>query len=324
MTSSASAWREGEDRAPNSAGRVARPFLSDVLCGLALPQKRIPSKYFYDARGSALFEAICVTPEYYLTRTEMQIMRAHVEDMARLIGRDIVLVELGSGASLKTRLLIEAMRPARYLPIDVSADALKEACAELAWRFPVLEIDPSVGDFTHEPLPRCGARRLVYFPGSTIGNFAPEEAANFLRGLRAQLDAGEMLLIGVDLKKDAGVLHAAYNDAEGVTAAFNLNLLTRINRELDGDFDEAAFRHLAFYNEACGWIEMHLQSMRAQTVRVAGEAFAFRAEETVHTEISCKYSLADFGAMADAAGFLTDRIWTDGASLFSVHLLRAA
>jgi dimethylhistidine N-methyltransferase len=325
MKVSTSAWLDGGDRAPTPASHAAGRFLIDVQRGLALRQKRIPSKYFYDARGSALFEAICLTPEYYLTRTEMQIMRTHVDAMSERIGQGVALIEPGSGASLKTRLLIEALRPAVYVPIDVSEQALTGACAELGWRFPFLAIDPLHRDFMEQPLPRrAGAPRLVYFPGSTIGNLEPPEAAAFLDALRLQLDREEMLLIGVDLKKDARILHAAYNDAQGVTAAFNLNLLARINRELEGDFDVAAFRHLAFYNEACGWVEMHLQSLRAQTVQVADRSFDFRLEESLHTEISCKYAPEEFLRMAAGAGFAADGMWTDERGFFGVYLLRAA
>ena len=318
----------------NSAGRAANfygealssspAFLDDVLQGLAQPQKYVPPKYFYDARGSELFEVICATPEYYPTRVEMGIMEANVADMARHIPAGHALIELGSGASLKTRLLIQHARPAVYVPIDVSASALQQACKQLAWRFPTLEIEPRTGDFTSFRLPELDARnRVVYFPGSTIGNFHPEEAVAFMRGLNEQLRSGDLLLIGVDLKKDEGMLNAAYNDAQGVTAAFNLNLLERINRELGADFDIDSFRHLAFYNAERGWVEMHLQACRAMQVHLAGQTFDFRAEETVHTEISCKYALEEFQGLAVRAGFTTQAAWTDAARLFSVFLLRA-
>lgn len=327
MKNSASATREGRAAdTPRHAGETPQArFLNDVLHGLSQPQKSIPPKYFYDARGSELFEAICATPEYYPTRTEMRIMARHVEEMAEALGRDVELIELGSGASLKTRLLIEALHPARYVPIDVSHSALEQAVGELSWRFPYLAIETCVADFTEAPLPKsAGLPRLIYFPGSTIGNFHPNEAVRFLQGLHAQLRAGEALLIGVDLKKDPAVLNAAYNDAAGVTAAFNLNLLERINAELGGDFDLATFRHLAFYNSEQGWVEMHLQSMIDQEVHIDGRHFHFRAEETLHTEISCKYSVREVQALAADAGFVPQKTWTDERALFSVHLMRAA
>ncbi|HKY02968.1 MAG TPA: L-histidine N(alpha)-methyltransferase [Burkholderiales bacterium] len=324
MKNSATATREGRAVAKSPSAYEPR-FLHDVLHGLSQPQKSVPPKYFYDACGSELFEAICATPEYYPTRTEMRIMAAHVREMADTIGPEVELIELGSGASLKTRLLIEALRPHRYVPIDVSHSALAQACGELNWRFPYLTIEPYAIDFTAAPLPeRAGHNRLVYFPGSTIGNFHPNEAVRFLRGMRGQFLAGEALLIGVDLKKDGALLNAAYNDAQGITAAFNLNLLQRMNAELDGDFDLEKFRHLAFYNAECGWVEMHLQSLVDQDVCVAGHRFRFRAEETLHTEISCKYSVREFQALAADAGFYAQKTWTDERGYFSVHLMRAA
>ncbi|HKO87422.1 MAG TPA: L-histidine N(alpha)-methyltransferase [Burkholderiales bacterium] len=313
-----------------AAGFYAEPlstsdaFLQDVLRGLAQAQKKIPPKYFYDARGSELFEVICATPEYYPTRAEMSIMAAHIGDIAASIPRNHMLIELGSGASLKTRLLIQHTQPLAYIPIDVSASALEEACRGLAWRFPTLDIEPLVADFTALRLPKAeGQTRVVYFPGSTIGNFYPDEAADFMRDLHAQLNEGDRLLIGVDLKKDPAILHAAYNDSQGVTAAFNLNLLERINRELGADFDIGNFRHLAFYNAERGWVEMHLQARHAMDVHLAGHRFHFRAEESLHTEISCKYELAEFAALAASAGFVKEAVWTDPDNLFSVFLLQA-
>ena len=327
MKDSASARREGREGAKPSLpdDKAQTRFLQDVLHGLSLPQKSIPPKYFYDARGSELFEAICGTSEYYPTRTEMQIMGRYVRDMAAAIEPHVELIELGSGSSLKTRLLIEASRPSRYVPIDVSHSALEQACEELKWRFPYLTIEACVADFTELGLPKAaGSHRLIYFPGSTIGNFHPDEAAGFLQSLRAQLRSGEQLLIGVDLKKDAALLNAAYNDAFGVTADFNLNLLERINSELGGDFKLERFRHLAFYNLECGWVEMHLQSLVEQDVCVEGHRFHFRAEETLHTEISCKYSIREFQSLCAGAGFASRKIWTDDDMLFSVHLMDAA
>jgi len=300
-------------------------FLADALRGLARSPKRIPPKYFYDARGSALFEAICALPEYYPTRTEMAIMRAHIDDIARCVGGRAQLIELGSGASTKTRLLIETARPSRYVPVDISEAALRAACARLHADYPGLPIHAVCADFSRllrlrPPIVRADAPRVVYFPGSTIGNFSPEEALRFLRRLAAWLGGGGKLLIGVDTKKDPAVLEAAYNDAQGVTAAFNLNLLARMNRELGADFELSRFRHRAFYDPR-GWVEMHLESLAAQQVRVGARMFTFAAGETVHTEISCKYAVSEFQGMARAAGLEPLAVWTDADGWFSVHLL---
>jgi dimethylhistidine N-methyltransferase len=303
-------------------------FLEDVLAGLAAPQKAIPPKYFYDAHGSQLFERICGLPEYYPTRTEMAIMERHVEEMVRLLGPDVQLVEFGSGASVKTRLLVDRLEPSLYVPIDISESALRDACKQLALMFPWLNISAVLADFTQAlKLPEFVGvpvrRKVVYFPGSTIGNFTPDEALEFLKGVREMVGPGGMLLIGVDLKKDKRVLDAAYDDAQGVTAEFNLNLLQRINRELGGDFQVKRFRHKAFYDEAKGWIEMHLESLYSQFAHVGGQRFDFRAGETIHTEISCKYSVAEFQALAARARFHAEKVWTDPANLFAVHGMMA-
>lgn len=303
-------------------------FLADVLTGLAQAQKRIPPKYFYDADGSHLFEAICALPEYYPTRAEMALMDAHAADMATRLGAQIQLIEFGSGASTKTQRLIDAARPSRYVPIDISESALIEACARLSRAYPRLLIHAVCADFS-EPLQLRAPilvddhPRLVYFPGSTIGNFTPAEARAFLQRIAALLGPGGRLLIGVDLKKDRAILEAAYNDAQGVTARFNLNLLVRANRELGADFDIERFRHRAFYNMEQGRIEMHLDSLVAQTVNIAGRKFAFRAGESIHTEISCKYGLSEFQEMGRTAGFDPLAVWTDADELFSVHLMQA-
>lgn len=303
-------------------------FLDDVLRGLALPQKAIAPKYFYDDAGSRLFERICELPEYYPTRTEMAIMEHHLGEMVALLGPDTQLVEFGSGASVKTRLLVDRLEPSLYVPIDISEAALREACKALALMFPWLNISAVVADFTRPVrLPEFVGipvrRKVVYFPGSTIGNFTPEEALGFLQGVREMLGPGGMLLIGVDLKKEKRVLDAAYDDAQGVTAEFNLNLLHRINRELGGDFQVKRFRHKAFYDEAKGWIEMHLESLYSQFAHVDGRRFDFRAGETIHTEISCKYSVEEFQRLARGARFHPEKVWTDPANLFAVHLLIA-
>ena len=293
----------------------------DVIAGLSLPQKALPPKYFYDEAGSRLFERICRLPEYYLTRAELSLTREHIASIARFAGRGCQLVEYGSGESLKTRLLIRALRPSAYVPVDISPAALAGAAKRLARAFPWLRIVPVHGDFSR---PReagmSSGRRVVYFPGSTIGNLAPEEAHALLAMTRGF--AGRML-VGVDLRKDANVLHAAYNDARGVTAAFNLNLLARLNRELGADFRPAAFAHYAFYNAAEGRIEMHLVSLRRQNVRIGRHRFEFDVGESIHTENSYKYSVEGFRALAAAAGFAAKRTWTDRRQLFALHGLAA-
>jgi L-histidine N-alpha-methyltransferase len=301
-------------------------FRQDVIAGLSLPQKALPPKHFYDAAGSRLFERICRLPEYYPTRTELAITRAQAGAIARFAGRGGVLLEYGSGESLKTRLLLRAMQPSVYMPVDISEAALRLAVAKLRRAFPGLRIAPVAGDFSRPlDLPRFRGRdrRVVYFPGSTIGNLTPQEAQAFLRMTRGQVGPRGAMLVGVDLKKDANLLHAAYNDSRGVTAAFNLNLLSRINRELGGDFDLRRFAHYAFYNAPLGRIEMHLVSLRAQRVNVGDHRFAFDLGETIHTENSYKYSVEEFQALAAESGFRGEKVWTDRRGLFSLHGLIA-
>jgi dimethylhistidine N-methyltransferase len=316
---------------PSRSSASAAGFREDVIAGLSLPQKVLPPKYFYDARGSRLFEAICRLPEYYLTRCELALMRTHLAAIARFAGRrsspGVTLIEYGSGESRKSRLLIAALRPAAYVPVDISDDALRAAAAKLRRRFPWLALRPVHGDFLRPlaiPLAASRGRRVVYFPGSTIGNLTPEEAHAFLCMSRGQVGRGGAMLVGVDLKKDANLLHAAYNDARGVTAAFNLNLLARINRELGANFDLHAFRHYAFYNAALGRIEMHLVSLVAQAVRLGRFRFEFAAGESVHTENSYKYSADEFRALAKRAGFRAEKLWLDRHGRFALHGLVAA
>jgi len=309
------------DRHPDTGS-----FLADVVAGLSLPRKALPAKYFYDARGSRLFEAICRAPEYYPTRTETALMNARAATMARRLGPRCVVIEYGSGSGSKTRILVDALDPVAYVPIDIARVQLRRTAAQFARAFPGLAVAAVCADYSRPfRLPRLAGfaprRRVVYFPGSTIGNFTPAEAAAFLANARRVAGPGGAMLIGVDLKKDAARLNAAYNDAAGVTAAFNLNLLVRINRELGADFDPAAFRHLAFYDAARGRVEMHLVSLKAQRVRVAGRVFRFRGGETIHTENSCKYSVAEFRRLAVGAGFEPAACWTDTGRLFSVHYL---
>jgi L-histidine N-alpha-methyltransferase len=299
-------------------------FLEDVLMGLARPQKALPAKYFYDRRGCELFEQICELPEYYPTRTELAITQDHLAEMVKFLGPDCQLIEFGSGSSRKTRLLIEKLQPPLYVPIDIAGAAMQAAAVELARLFPWLNINCVCADYTRElALPEFVGvpirRKAVYFPGSTIGNFTPHEAIGFLQLVRRMVGTGGLLLIGVDTKKDPKLLDAAYNDAAGVTAAFNLNLLERINRELGGDFQLRRFRHKAFYDDRKGWIEMHIESLASQFVNIAGERFRFSPGETIHTEISCKYRIEEFQAVARRSGFEPQLTWTDENALFSVH-----
>ena len=306
-------------------------FLEDVVAGLALEQKALAPKYFYDARGSELFEEICELPEYYPTRTEVALTQAHIDDIARFADDGstdgVELIEYGSGASTKTRILIARLKPAVYVPVDISASALRGAAGQLAAEFAWLNICAVTGDFGRPlAIPAFGGagRKVVYFPGSTIGNLRREEALAFLRMTRAQVGPGGAMLVGVDLKKDPNVLHAAYNDAKGVTAQFNLNLLHRINRELGGNFEVEKFAHYAFYNAAMGRIEMHLASLQPQTVDIGRYRFSFATGESIHTENSCKYAVEEFRALAAQAGFRGEAVWTDPDGLFSLHGLVAA
>jgi len=304
-------------------------FRDEVWAGLSLPQKSLPCKYFYDERGSALFESICELPEYYPTRTELSIMEAHASEMAALLGDRCLLVEYGSGSSRKTRLLLDQLRDAAgYVPIDISRAALSASARALAAAYPRLEVLPVCADYTDSfELPRARVapeRRGVYFPGSTIGNFTPPQAQRFLARMARVAGARGALLIGVDLKKDRATLERAYDDRAGVTAAFNLNLLVRINRELDGSFDLARFRHQARWDASAGRIEMHLVSTVAQTVRVAGRPFWFDAGDTIHTENSYKYDLANFAALAAGVGLAVREVWTDPARRFSVQYMTQA
>jgi dimethylhistidine N-methyltransferase len=299
-------------------------FRSEVLDGLRKAVKQISPKFFYDARGSRLFDAICRLPEYYPTRTEIGILKARALEIARLIGGNCLLIELGSGSSHKVRLLLEAVQPALYMPMDISKDHLLASARALAEDYPWLDIHAACIDYSQlSRLPQClpEARKIAFFPGSSIGNFEPDDAVAFLQNLAPLLRPGGGLLIGVDLKKDAAMLNAAYNDRRGITAEFNLNLLRRVNRELAGDFDLANFRHAAFYNAERGRVEMHLISRRRQKVRVAGEYFEFAAGERIHTENSYKYTIEEFQSLAQRGGFCPTRVWTDARQLFSLHFL---
>jgi dimethylhistidine N-methyltransferase len=303
-------------------------FKDEVLRGLSLPRKELPCKYFYDATGSALFEQICDLPEYYLTRAELEILRVHAEEMAGLLGPRCLVIEYGSGSGVKTRLLLDRLAdPAAYLPIDISPEPLLASAQALVAAYPGLEVLPVCADYTAEyplPHPRTKpARRAVFFPGSTIGNFTPGEAESFLKHVGQVCGRGGALLVGVDLAKSSSILEPAYDDSQGVTARFNLNLLSRINRELEGNFDLASFRHRAVYARSLGRVEMHLVSERAQEVRVAGTRFAFQAGEAILTECSYKWGLAEFEQLARGAGWRVSRVWKDAHGRFSVQYLIA-
>jgi dimethylhistidine N-methyltransferase len=315
------------------AARTAEPecrlseFACDVLAGLKRQQKTLPCRYFYDARGSELFERITGLAAYYPTRAEIAILQAHAYEMAALAGPGCCLIEFGSGSSRKTDILLRALPDlAAYVPIDISGAALAGAVARLGREFPALRVWPVHADFNAAvKLPgslRAG-KRLGFFPGSTIGNFEPAEAIVFLKRARALLGPNSGFIVGADLKKDTATLLRAYDDSEGITAAFNLNLLARINRELGADFDLGGFAHLAVYNEDAGRIEMHLRSTRPHTVTLLGERFRFGEGETIHTENSHKYTVEEFGALARAAGWEPQAVWTGAERLFSVHYLFA-
>ena len=296
----------------------------EVHDGLGRTPKAIPPKFFYDERGSQLFDRICEQPEYYPTRTEIAILQHNAREIAQLAGRGALLIELGSGASKKVRLLLESLQPAAYLGVDISRDFLRASTEKLARDYPWLEVHAACADFSSGlSLPQCPAslRRLAFYPGSSIGNFEPAEALRFLQGVRSVLGRDGALLVGIDLKKDKALLDAAYNDAQGITAAFNLNLLHRIAGELDSDVDPHTFEHNAFYNAALGRVEMHLVSRARQAVRIEDRRYMFNAGESIHTECSYKYSVEEFQDMAQRAGYQPVAVWTDPQALFSVHYL---
>lgn len=302
-------------------------FAADVRTGLSRRQKRLPSKYFYDARGSVLFEAICEQPEYYLTQTELTILRTHAASMAAAIGPRALVLEYGSGSGIKTRLLLAALAdPVAYVPVEISRSALDGSIRQLARAFPAVQMLPVAADFTQAVrLPRPVRREasvLVFFPGSTLGNFEHLEAVRLLQVMHAEIGPRGAALVGIDLQKETAVLEAAYNDRAGVTAEFTLNLLARINRELGGNFRLSQFRHRARYDQAAGRIETHILSLCDQIVRVQGLDVPLATGEAILVEYSCKYTLPGFERMAALAGLEVSRTWTDPEHRFAVQLLR--
>lgn len=309
-----------------TSAQVDHSFAQDVIAGLTQRPKKLSPKYFYDETGSKLFEQITLLPEYYPTRTELRILRDRGAEIAAAIPSDAALVEFGAGATTKVRLLLKQSSFKAYVPVDISGDFLNGQASALRADFPDLAVHPVTADFTKpfelppevKEMPKVG-----FFPGSTIGNFDPDEASAFLRSARAILGDGATMIVGVDLEKDERVLHEAYNDAAGVTGQFNLNVLARINRELGGNLDLAGFEHSAIYNRKRHRIEMHLISRKPQTIRVLDHTATFKTGETIHTESSYKYSIERFTALARNSGWSPRASWTDPDGMFSVHALVA-
>lgn len=304
-------------------------FRTAVLAGLRRSPRELPCKFFYDKRGSELFDQICALDEYYPTRTELKILTEQAEDIAATIGPRARLIELGSGSTTKARLVLNILDdPAVYVPVEISREYLMDCALELSEAFPGVDVQPVCADFTKDyDLPPCDTdvgRNVVFFAGSTIGNFQPSTAVMLLKRMRALAGAEGGVLIGAALKTDRARLERAYDDSEGVTAEFNLNILARIQRELDADIDLAGFRHRAVYNDALGRVEMHLVSTKDQTVTIGDERIDFVRDEHIHTENSYKFSLDEFADMARQAGLTVDHVWTDPKQLFSVHFLRPA
>ncbi|MEQ8847158.1 L-histidine N(alpha)-methyltransferase [Botrimarina sp.] len=302
-------------------------FRSDVLNGLTRRPKSLPCKHLYDRRGSQLFDKICELPEYYPTRTELAILRTHASDIAAAIGPRAAVVEYGSGSSTKTRLLLDALPdPVAYVPVDISAEHLHAAAARLSLAYPGLDVVPAAADFTQPfelpKLPRPASHAAVFFPGSTIGNLLPAEAQRLLGLIARLVGRGGGLVIGVDLQKEPAIIEAAYNDSAGVTAAFNLNLLERINRELDSDLNPSVFRHRAVYEPGPGRVSISLVAEADHTATIEEEPIEFAAGESIHTEYSHKYTTQGFARLAAGAGFALRRVWTDPSEWFAVmHLV---
>lgn len=307
----------------NPSRSTPTTMLNEVIEGLQKKQKTLPCKYFYDDHGSQLFEQICELQEYYPMRTELSIMPSALPEIVTLIGTECMLIEYGSGSSTKTKMFLDALEsPVAYVPIDISKELLMNSARELSASYPYIEILPVCGDYTGNitiPTPSKHARRkIIYFPGSTIGNFDPQSAELFLRKIGA-ISQGGSLLIGVDLKKDFTLLHQAYNDAQGITAQFNKNILKHINTQLHANFKLDQFEHYAFYNPHEGRIEMHLVSLKEQCVDIGNTKIYFTHGESIWTESSCKYTLKEFAELAATAGFQLERAWTDPNNLFSVQ-----
>jgi dimethylhistidine N-methyltransferase len=318
-----------EKLTPAAAAAAKKNFRDEVLSGLSKSPRRLPYKFFYDEHGAQLFQQICDLPEYYITRTEIEILRLYGSEMANALGPEIELIGLGTGAGTKTRILLEELREPRvYVPIDISKEQLDRSAARFRKMFPNLQILPVAADYLEPfelPLPRqLSSRSVVYFPGSTIGNFEPDAAGEFLTRLVELAGEGGGLLIGVDLQKDRHVIEAAYNDSAGVTAKFNKNLLARINRELGADFNLAHWQHYAVYDPAEGRIEIYLLSETNQTVKIGDRAFQFRAGEKILTEYSYKHTIGGFITLARQAGFHFEQVWTDDARWFGVFYFTVA
>jgi dimethylhistidine N-methyltransferase len=307
-----------------------KEFLAEVVNGLSKPQKTLPCKYFYDEKGSQLFEAICATPEYYVTRTECNIYEKYADEMSDLIGDKVLLLEPGAGSVKKVGLLLDKLNaPVGFVPMDISQEILEDSSKILSEQFPAININPIVVDFLNKeqihnifsalPAKPLVNKRVIFFPGSTIGNFDPDDAVSFLKQFADSLHTGDGLLIGVDLVKDTAILEAAYDDATGITAEFNANLLDRIDRELDAKFYLGSFNHRAIFNCKKSRIEMHLVSDNEQSVHIANNEFIFEEGETIHTENSYKYTVDSFSVLAKKAGFRLEKVWKDDDGFFSVN-----
>ena len=311
-----------------------RVFLKDTLVGLRQPQKSISPKYFYDEQGSALFDRICEVPEYYVTRTELQILTEAIPECVPLIGKNSLITEYGSGSGIKTQVLLDGLSaagslPHAYIPVEISSAFLNQSCELLRSRYPALLVDPICADFTkrfeisNERM-ASSAKKMVFFPGSTIGNFDPYQARALMIQTASMLGQNNAILLGVDLVKDLSVLELAYNDRQGITAQFNMNLLSRMNRELHANFDLTGFRHKAFFNVEQSRIEMHLESLKEQVVQIEDETVIFMPEETIHTECSYKYTPEAFERLASSAGYTIQKTWTDPKKYFAVYLLECS
>ncbi|MFV2061066.1 MAG: L-histidine N(alpha)-methyltransferase [Gammaproteobacteria bacterium] len=297
-------------------------FFGEVIDGLQKENKVIPPKFFYNEQGSKIFDAICDSPEYYPTRTEIDILKNNATEISQYIDADCLLIEPGSGSSQKVRLLLDTLKPSVYMPMDISKDYLIQIAKDVSSEYSWLDVHAACIDYTDKiklPYNMDDVHKVAFFPGSSIGNFEPADAVKFLQNIAEIVKPGGGILIGVDLKKDVETLNAAYNDSHGVTADFNLNLLTRINQELDANFDLNGFEHKAFYNDKKGRIEMHLKSKEQQTVKVGDHSISFSENETIHTENSYKYTISEFQDLLKDAGFEPLRVWTDDNDLFSVH-----